>query len=105
MRGEKRLPRHVRAALRCRLDAVILHDRRDCVAGHVVAESLETTADAGVSPGRILRGQPDHQRGAVGLRTWATWAALTRAIRFLRPEHPIPPPDGVRGHNARGVRQ
>ena len=92
MRGEERLPRHVRAPLRCRLDAVILEDRLDRIAGHVVAERLEPTADARVTPRRILLCHADHQRGKVRLGPRATAATRVRAVIFLRHERSIPRP-------------
>jgi len=67
MRGEERLPRHVRAALRCRLNAVILEDRFDRVAGDVVTETLEPTADARVAPGRVLLCHADTSAARSGL--------------------------------------
>ena len=65
MRGEKRLPRRVRAALRGRRDATVLEDRLDCVPGDLVAKALQPTADAGVAPGRILVRHPYHKRSDV----------------------------------------
>jgi hypothetical protein len=53
MRGEKRLPGGLRATLRRGLDAVVLEDRLDRIAGDVVTETLEPTADARVAPGRV----------------------------------------------------
>jgi hypothetical protein len=46
MRGEERLRGGLRATLRCGVDAVVLEDRPDGVAGDVVTETLEPTAHA-----------------------------------------------------------
>src|SRR3989442_1079067 len=47
--------------LRCRLDAVILEDRFDRVAGDVVAKTVKPTADARVAPGWVVLCHADHQ--------------------------------------------
>src|SRR5205823_2054091 len=96
MRGEECLPGHVRAALWCGLNAVILENGFDRVAANVVAEPLEPTADARVAPGRVLLCHADHQHGEVGLGARATRASRVRAIVFLRHAPPIPPSDRVR---------
>jgi hypothetical protein len=45
MRGEERLARCLRATLRCGLNAVVLKDRLDGIAGDVVTETLEPSDD------------------------------------------------------------
>ncbi len=104
MSGEECLPGHVRAALRCRLDAVILEDRFDRVAGDVAAETLEPTPDARVAPGRVLLCHAHYQRGEVRLGARATRTSRVRAIVFLRHERPIPPQDRVRCDDADDAR-
>src|SRR5882762_11306007 len=105
MSGEECLPGHVRAALRCRLDAVILEDRFDRVAGDVAAETLEPTPDARVAPGRVLLCHAHYQRGEVRLGARATRTSRVRAIVFLRNERPIPPQDRVRCDDAGYARE
>src|SRR5262249_16446470 len=77
------------------LDAVIYEDRLDRVAGDVVAESLEATAQSRITRGRVLRCHTNHQRGEVRLRAWASRAARGRAAIFLRHQPSIPPQDRV----------
>src|SRR5262245_34173736 len=105
MRGEEGLPGHVRAALRCRLDAMIFEDRLDRVAGDVVAEPLKPTADARVAPGLVLLCQPNHQRREVRLGARATGTSRVRAIVFLRHKRSIPSQDRVWRHDADDVRK
>src|SRR5262245_33775572 len=98
--GEERFPRRARAALWCRLDAVVLEDRLNGVAGDVVAERLEPTADARVPPGRVLLCHAEDQRDEVRVGAGATRTSRGRAIVFLRHERPIPPQDRVRCYDA-----
>jgi hypothetical protein len=105
MRGEERLPGGLRAALRCGLDAVVLEDSLDRIAGDVVTETLEPTADARVAPGRVLRRHADHQRGEIRLGARATTVSCLRAVVFLGYQRPIPAQDGVRCDDTRDSRQ
>ena len=100
MSGEERLPRRLRAALRCGLDAVVLEDRFDRVPGDVVAEVLQPAADARVAPGRILVRHADDERGDVRLGARATGASRLRTVVLLGDEPPVPPQDRVGCHDA-----
>src|ERR1700730_7054053 len=88
--GQARLPGRFRAALRCRLDAVVFEDRFDRVARHVVAETLQPAADAGVIPGLILGRHAYDERCDIRFRARATGAARLRAVVLLGDEFPIP---------------
>jgi hypothetical protein len=103
--GQERLPGRFRAALRCRLDAVVFEDRFDRVARHVVAETLQPAADAGVAPGRVLGRHAYHERGDVRLGARATGASRLRAVVLLGDEPPIPTEDGVGCHDSGDVRE
>ena len=101
MSGQERLPGRLRAALGCGLDAVILEDRFDCVAGDFVAEALQPAADSRVAPSGVLVRHADHERGDVRLGAGATGASLLRAGVFLGDEAAVPAEDRVRGDDAR----
>src|ERR1700676_3323537 len=88
-----------------RLDAMVLEDHLDSIAGDVVTETREPTADARVAPSRVLRRHADHQRGEIRLGARATTASRLRAIVFLGHERPIPAQDGVRCDDTRDARQ
>ena len=105
MRGEERLPRRVRAALRGGRDAVVLEDRLDRVPAHLVAEALQPTADARVAPGRILVRHADHKRRDVWLGRRATGASRVGTVVFLGDEPPVPAQDRVGCHDTGHVRQ
>src|SRR6202049_3787799 len=105
MRGQERFPGRVRAALGCGLDAVVFEDRFNRVARHVVAETLQPAADAGVAPGRVLGRHAYDECGDIRLGTRATGAARLRAVVLLGDEFPIPTEDGVRGHDSSDVRE
>ena len=105
MSGEKRLPRRVRAALRCGRDAVVLEDRLDRVPGDLVAEALQPPADARVAPGRILVRHAYHQRRDVWLGRRATGASRVGTVVFLGDEPPVPAQDRVGCHDPGHVRQ
>ena len=91
--------------MRRRLDAVILEDRFDRVAGHVVPETLEPTADPRIAPGRVLLCHADRQPGKVRLGARAARASRVRAVVFLRHERPISPQDCVRRDDADDARK
>ena len=105
MSGEKRLPRSVRAALRCRRDAVVPEDRLDRVTRDVVTEALQSPADARVAPGRILVRHSHHHRSDVWLGRRATGASRVGTVIFLGDEPPVPAQDRVGCHDAGHVRQ
>ena len=103
MRREERLPGRLRAALRSRRNAVVLEDRFDRIAREIVAEALQSAANARVTPGRVLVRHADHERGDVWLGTWATRASLARAVVFCGDEPSVPPQNGVGCHDASDV--
>jgi len=82
------------------LNAMVLEDRCDRVAGDVVAEALQPAADACGAPGRVLVRPTHDDRGDVGLGARAPGTARLRAVVFLGDELPVPPQDGVRCHDA-----
>jgi hypothetical protein len=75
VRGEKRFPRRVRAALGCRRDAMVLENGLDRVPGYLMAEALQPPADARVAPGRILARHADHKRSDAWVGRRATGAS------------------------------
>src|SRR5262245_57261848 len=83
MSGQERLPGRPRAALGCGLDAVVLEDRLDRVAGDVVAEALQPAPDSRVAPGRVLVRQAGHQRDDVRLGAGATGTRVFEPAYFL----------------------
>src|SRR5262245_2518463 len=101
MSGQERLPWHLRAALRCGFDAVVLEDRLDHVAGHFVAETLQRAADSRVAPRRVLVRHADHEGGDIRLGAGATGDSLLRAGVFPGDEPAVPTEDRVRGDDAR----
>ena len=103
MSGQERLPGCLRAALGCGLDAVVLEDSLDGVAGDFVAEALQPAADSRVAPSGGLVRHADHQRGDVRLGAGATGDSLLRAGVFLGNEPAVPTEDRVRGDDARDV--
>jgi len=86
MRGEECLPRHLRAAFRCGLNAVVLQDRLDRVPSDVMAEVLQPAADAGVAPRRILLRHANDERGDVRLGGRATQPPRLRTVVLLGDE-------------------
>jgi hypothetical protein len=104
-RGEECLPRHLRTAFRCRLDAVVLQDRFDRVPRDVVAEVLQPATDAGVAPGWILVRHADDERGDVRLGGRATRPPPLRTLVLLADESPVPTQDGVGCHDAGDSRE
>src|SRR6516165_9565606 len=96
MPREEGLPGRLRAALRYRLDAMVLEDRLDRVAGDVLADGLQPAADPRVPPGRVLGRHPHDERGDVRLRARAPGASSRRAVVFLGDKPAIPAQDGVR---------
>ena len=105
MSGEECLPGHLRAALRCGLDAVVLQDRFDRVPSDVVAEVLQPAADARVAPGRILVRHAHDERGDVRLGGRATGAPRLRTVVLLGDESPVPTQDRVGCHDASDGRE
>jgi hypothetical protein len=105
MRGEERLPRRRRAALRSWLDAVVLEDRFDRVASDVVAETFQRAADACVAPSRVV-GHHAYDKGSdVGRGVRATRTSRLRAVVLLGDERPVPAEDGVGCHDAGNARE
>src|SRR6516165_1691733 len=105
MPREEGLPGRLRAALRYRLDAMVLEDRLNRVAGDVVADALQPATDPRVPPGRVLGRHAHDERGDLRFGARATGASRLRAVVFLRHEPAIPPQDGVRGDDAGDGRQ
>ena len=105
MRGEERLPGRLRAALRCRLNAVILEDRFDRVACDVVAEALQPAANARVAPGRIFDGHANDDRGDIRRRGRATGSPFLCTVVLRGDQSPIPPQDGVGCHDTSDGRE
>ena len=103
MSGEERLPGRLRAVLGCGLDAVVLEDSLDRVAGDFVAEALQRAADSRVAPGRVLVRHAGHEHGNVRLGAGATGDALLRAGVFLGDEPAVPTKNRVRGDDAHDV--
>src|SRR5215510_3533847 len=79
MSGQERFPGRLRAALRCWLDALVLENRLDRVAGDFVAEALQPAPDSRVAPGWILVRHADHEGGDIRLSWGATWDSRRRA--------------------------
>jgi hypothetical protein len=100
---EERLPGRLRAALWGRLDAVILQDRFDRVAGEVVPEMLQRAAEAGVAPRRILSRHARDEGREVRLGARAPRAPLLRAVVLLGNEQTVPAQNRVWRHDASHV--
>ena len=90
VRGQKRLPGRLRAALRCGLDAVIPEDRFDRVASELVTQVLQPAADARLA-GRVLVRHADDERGDVRRGIRAPGPSRLRSVVFLGNESPVPP--------------
>jgi hypothetical protein len=82
---------------------MVFEDRFSRVARHVVAETLQPAADAGVAPGRVLGRHADHERGDVRLGARATGAPRPRVVVLPGDEPPVPPEDGVGCHDSGDV--
>src|SRR6516164_11453203 len=74
MRREEGLPGRLRAPLRCLLDAMVLEDRLNHVAGDVVADALQPAADPRVAPGWVLGRHAHDERRDIWLGARATKA-------------------------------
>jgi len=105
MRPKEGFPRHLRPALRCRLDAAVLEDRFDRVAGNLVADALQPAADPSVAPRRVLGRHPHDERRNVRLRARTTGASRVRAVVFLGHKAPIPTQDRLRCDDTGHTRQ
>src|SRR5262245_56610351 len=68
VRGEEGLPRHLRAAFWCGVDARVLQDGFNRVPREVVAEVLQRAADTSIAPGRTLVRHAHDECGDVRLR-------------------------------------
>src|SRR5207244_8206503 len=80
LRLEKGVPGAACPSLGRRLDACIAENGLDGASSQLMAEVVESAADAGVTPGRIFGGHLQHQRRKLGLGGRAPSAAVSRAI-------------------------
>ena len=74
--GPEELPPGDRRPLRCRVDTGAVQDGPDGAGPNRVPEPAQRTVDAAVAPGRVLPGQPQHQRAE--LRRHGRPATLVR---------------------------
>ena len=86
-----------------RLDAVVLEDRLDRIAGDVVPEVRPRAADTPVAPRRVLVREANHERGEVRLGARATRAALLRAVVLPGDQQAIPTQNRLGRHDAGDV--
>src|SRR5262249_20774001 len=100
MSGQECLPGRLRAAVGCRLEAMVLEARLDRVAGDFVAEALQPGPDSRVAPGRVLVRPADHQRDNARLGAGAPGGAVLGAGGSLGSEPAVPTEDRVRGDDA-----
>src|SRR6516165_11154471 len=82
MPREEGLPGRLRAALRYRLDAMVLEDRLNRVAGDVVADALQPAADPRVPPGWVLGRHAHDERRDIWLGARATKAVSPSSRRI-----------------------
>src|SRR5262245_36737957 len=91
MSDQERLPGCLRAALGRGLEAVVLEARLDRVAGDLVFEALQRSAQSRVAPRRVLVRHADHEgaisvlvRGRSGTRFYESAYFLATSRRYHR---------------------
>ncbi len=97
--GGEELPPGGAATARRGIDAGSLQDHPHRAGRKSVAEPGEFTVDPPVPPGRVLRGQTQHQLAQLGCRGSAAGAAVSRLVPSPCHQIPVPAQHRFGGHD------